>query len=68
MTPVILAYKNGWIIAAKMTRKTTKGQFLTISDDPLKREYYVGNNEKRRKVFENTDQAIDWINEGKSCK
>ena len=68
MTPVLLAYKNGWIIAAMMTRKTPKGQFLTNSGDPLKREYYVGNNEKRRKVFEHVHLAIDWINEGKSCK
>lgn len=67
MTPMILAYRNGWLIACKVVRETPKGKFVTNSDDPLKREYYIRNAEKHRKLFVDTDKAIDWINEAKKC-
>jgi hypothetical protein len=61
--PKILATTSGWLIATSIVRETPKAFILVHADEP-KREVRLSKADSSRKLFDNTSDAMDWM-EGK---
>lgn len=57
---VILATKSGWLIAATLLRTNKKSYIIEYKDHKGK-EVRIGKEEEKRKLFNNTDEALKWI-------
>lgn len=58
----IVATKSGWLFAATILRETPK-HFVVEYKDEKGKEKWIKKSDKKMKIFDNTDEAIDWINE-----
>ena len=61
---MILASKSGWLIAGEVVKETK--QTLTFQPVDSKRPTVIPKNSTSRKLFEDTEKAMQWIEEGNS--
>lgn len=57
---VIYATKSGWLIASTLVRETKKAYIVVHKDKPNK-EVRVSKEDKFVKLFDNCDQAMEWM-------
>lgn len=59
---IVVATKSGWLIAATLMRETEKSYIVEYKDTPNK-NVVISKDDDRKKIFNNTDEAMDWIEE-----
>lgn len=59
---MILVTKSGWLIAVKVIRETPKGYVIKDIEKGAK-ERRISKADPSRKLFDNTDAAILWMDE-----
>jgi hypothetical protein len=59
---MILATKSGWLISVKVIRETPKGYVIRDCEKGA-RERRISKSDLSRKLFESTDEALEWMEE-----